>query len=239
MALTMRAMTWNLESHANPRFNPGSVANVMNNQDADLMGLQEVCRLTMEDLVKRLYGAGWASRGRGRGQIYRYHGATIPSVNCPVTGVSAFGNAIVSRLPLTNLTTRELPFWNEKRLIMGVDVGGLGVPVRAYCTHFSPGSLENGVDQVSPAAEFTDLDKGHKITFADFNYRPGNATVRSEFYGRFTEVDNPANQRPTHGTSKIDYVFVSKPGIQPSAASVPNARGASDHNPLWADLEVT
>src|SRR2546423_13538623 len=119
MALPMRAMTWNLASPANPHFNPGSVAKVMNNQDPDVMGLQEVCRLTMEDLVKRLYGAGWASRGRGRGQIYRYHAATIASVNCPVTGVSAFGNAIVSRLPLSNLTTRVLPFWKERRPVTG------------------------------------------------------------------------------------------------------------------------
>ena len=68
MAPVMRVMTWNIESHANPHFNPGSVANVVNNQDPDLMGLQEVCRLTMEDLVSRLYGAGWANRRRGYGQ---------------------------------------------------------------------------------------------------------------------------------------------------------------------------
>src|SRR5438270_121376 len=114
-----------------------------------------------------LYGAGWASRGRGRGQIYRYHGATIPSVHCPVTGVSAFGNAIVSRLPLSNLTTRVLPFWKERRLIMGVDVGGFSFPVRAYCVHLSPGCLENGVDQVNPAARFTDPDDAHIVRFGD------------------------------------------------------------------------
>src|SRR2546421_3421730 len=238
MALTMVVMTCNLESHANPRFNPGSVANVMNNQDPDVMGLQEVCRLTREDLVKRLYGAGWASRGRGRGQIYRYHGATIASVNCPVTGVSAFGNAIVSRLPLSNLTTRVLPFWKERRLIMGVDVGGFSFPVRAYCVHLSPGCLENGVDQVNPAARFTDPDDAHKVRFGDFNYRPDHSKVQSAFYRRFTEVDHPTN-RPTHGDAKIDYMFVSTHRFQIRGVSVPNSRGASDHRPLWADLELT
>jgi endonuclease/exonuclease/phosphatase family metal-dependent hydrolase len=237
MAPVMRAMTWNIESHANPHFNPGSVANVMNNQDPDIMGLQEVSRLTMENLVSRLYGAGWPSRGRGHGQIYRYHAATIASIKSPVTGVSAFGNAIVSRLPLSNLTTRVLPFWNEKRLIMGVDVGGFSFPVRAYCTHFSPGSLEHGVDQVDPAAKFTDPDNAHKLRFGDFNYTPRNPTVRSAFYGRFTEVDDPTN-RPTHGDAKIDYVFVSKRGFQIVRVDVPNSRSASDHRPLWADLEL-
>jgi endonuclease/exonuclease/phosphatase family metal-dependent hydrolase len=236
MATVIRAMTWNIESHANPNFNPGSVANVVNNQDPDIMGLQEVSKLTMENLVSRLHGAGWASRGRGQGRIYRYHAATIASIHSPVTGVSAFGNAIVSRLPLSNLTTCVLPFWKEKRLIMGVDVGGLRFPVRAYCTHLSPGSLEHGVDQVDPAAKFTDPDNAHKIRFGDFNYTPRNATVQSAFYGRFVEVD-PTN-RPTHGDAKIDYIFVSKGGFQILKASVPNSRGASDHRPLWADLAL-
>ena len=89
MASVIRAMTWNIESHANTHFHPGSIANVVNNQDPDLMGLQEVCWLTMEDLVKRLYGAGWARRGHGKGKIYRYHAATIPKIKCPATGVSA------------------------------------------------------------------------------------------------------------------------------------------------------
>ena len=71
MASVIRAMTWNIESHANTHFHPGSIANVVNNQDPDLMGLQEVCRLTMEDLVQRLYGAGWARRGRGTGHSGR------------------------------------------------------------------------------------------------------------------------------------------------------------------------
>jgi endonuclease/exonuclease/phosphatase family metal-dependent hydrolase len=237
MARVLRAMTWNIESHANPRFNPGSVANVMNNQDPDIMGLQEVSRLTMENLVSRLYRAGWAGRGRGQSRIYRYHAATIASISSPVTGVSAFGNAIVSRLPLSNLTTRVLPFWKEKRLVMGVDVGGCSYPVRAYCTHFSPGSLEHGVDQVDPAAKFTDPDHDHTIRFGDFNYTPRNASVQSAFYGRYAEVD-PAN-RPTHGDAKIDYVFVSRRGFQIIRANVPNSRGASDHRPLWADLELT
>ena len=237
MASVIRAMTWNIESHANTHFNPGSVANVLNNQDPDIMGLQEVCRLTMEDLVKRLYGAGWAHRGRGQGRIYRYHAATIENLNCPATGVSPFGNAIVSRLALSNLTTQNLPFWKERRLIMGVDVGGLSFPVRAYCMHLSPGSLEDGVDQVTPAAKFAETHNARELIFGDLNYMPGKVAVREAFYGRFVEVDQATN-RSTHGDSKIDYVFVSKQGFRITRSDVPNSRGASDHRPLWADLEL-
>jgi endonuclease/exonuclease/phosphatase family metal-dependent hydrolase len=121
---------------------------------------------------------------------------------------------------------------------MGVDVGGFSFPVRAYCAHLSPGCLENGVDQVSPAARFTAPDDVHKIRFGDLNYKPGNATVQSAFYGQFTEVDQPTN-RPTHGDAKIDYVFVSTHRFQILRVNVPNSRGASDHRPLWADLELT
>jgi endonuclease/exonuclease/phosphatase family metal-dependent hydrolase len=230
-------MTWNLESHANPHFNPGSVANVMNNQDPDVMGLQEVCRSTMEDLVTRLRNAGWARRGQGRGHVYRYHGATRVSVRCPGGAVSAFGNAIISRLPLGGLTTRFLPFWRENRLIMGVSVGGLPAPVHAYCLHLSPGSLEHRVDQVTAAAAFVAPGDERKLVLGDFNYRPENQTVRQTFYERFIEVDQEAGRR-THGDAKIDYVFVSKDGFRICRAHVPNSGAASDHFPLWADLEL-
>jgi endonuclease/exonuclease/phosphatase family metal-dependent hydrolase len=76
-----------------------------------------------------------------------------------------------------------------------------------------------------------------KLIFGDVNYKPGKVAVREAFYGRFVEVDQATN-RSTHGDSKIDYVFVSKQGFRITRSDVPNSRGASDHRPLWADLEL-
>jgi endonuclease/exonuclease/phosphatase family metal-dependent hydrolase len=225
----VRILSWNIASNR-AGFYPSWIANTIYGHDADLCLLQEVRRDSMEAVVSTLYRRGWGST------IRRYLAPALP-----IGG--GFGPAVIARLPLSDARAVVLPECGEARAVLRCHVGGLGVPFRAYSTHFSPRLCR--VVQAHAAADWIAGD-ACDAAYPGFAWRQvvgfdANATwgetlepfVRPQWHEvmGFTPTFPAADP-----TVKIDYLFADH-RLDAVETMVPPT-SSSDHRPLIADVEV-
>lgn len=226
-------MTYNVKGNVSQRegvWFPGVVADAIAAENADVIGLQEVCNWQLVDMVDRLGGQGWK---------YARHVTTVTGTNvCGGPAMEgAYGIGILSKLPLEDIEATALPVHNEARAVMSATIRPGGFPVRVFNTHLSPGA---GLVQTAAVAQETAADSTpSKVLTGDLNVRHTETAALAPFADlSFREVD-PQN-RPTIDAAipyaKIDYIWVSGP-VAIDQAQVPKPPlEASDHLPLWADL---
>jgi endonuclease/exonuclease/phosphatase family metal-dependent hydrolase len=216
------------------------IAEVIAELGADIVGLQEL------DL----------SRPRSRGvdqagviaEQLGWHRYFHPAMR---TGEEHYGNAILSRYPLTLRQACDLPgagtfYCRESRVAISMDVETpLGV-VHIINTHFGLGRSERlrqaqllNEEWLAAGSSETPL-----ILLGDFNSLPGSRTHRTlvQHLRDVRKLVSPVRSFRTFPTSfpafAVDHIFVNA-ALQPLGLDVhrsPLARVASDHYPLVAEF---
>ncbi|MBM4131613.1 endonuclease/exonuclease/phosphatase family protein [bacterium] len=178
----------------------------------------------------------------------------------PPGAAKRYGNAILTRLPITSWAEVKLPPLDDWRVAAHARLGlPDGRALDAYVTHLH--HTEEGAairaEQVAGLLAFIDSTRTADVAAAalllggDFNAEPDRAELTPVF-ARFTDalafahpdLDLPAGATfgPATGTTprRIDYLFCEPSRLKPVAARIvlgaPNAAGVwgSDHCGVWA-----
>lgn len=241
----LRIMTYNTHGcvGTDGKLAPERIAQVIARLQPDVVALQEIdvgrSRSDREHQAERI--AEYLQ------MAYHFH----PSFEVEE---GAYGNAILSRFPITWVKTGELPRGNgagrrEPRGVMwaGIDVHGttvqvlnthLGLSVRERRAQAQWLLSEEGLGQHTSGQPL--------VLCGDFNALPASWPMR-KLRARLKDVQQALpGHRPratfySHFPSvRIDYILA-EPSMEVSAVHVPRstlARSASDHLPLVADLKL-
>ena len=217
------------------------IAEVIQESRADLAGLQEL------DLSRQR--SGGVDQSAMIADKLGWHRYFHPAMR---TGDEHYGDAIVSRFPLTLHRTAELPglppsYCREKRGAISVDAETpLGV-VRVVNTHLGLGWSER-LDQARylVSADWLDADAHDRpfILLGDLNCLPGSRPYRAltRHLRDVRRLVHPFRLFRTFPTFfpmlAVDHIFVNR-SLRPLRMRIhrsPLARVASDHFPLIAEL---
>ena len=158
-----------------------------------------------------------------------------------------FGNAILSRYPITAFEKIQIPdpevkdedAYYETRCVIKADIKINEKDIVVFGSHFGLANSEkkNAVDTVK-----TLLDQCCKphVLMGDFNMEPDDQKLKL-IYDRMIDTavyfDEPKLSFPADNPRiKIDYIFISK-GIRAINADIPDLV-ASDHRLVVADIEI-
>lgn len=192
-------------------------------QNADIVALQE------------MDGPGVERMARALGLSYVYYPAAVHK-----TGKKDFGNALLVRGIIEEDRKLILPHKSRIRLMHRVAVAATirlpgGLRLRVYAVHLeAPGDLwpSQRYDQVKAVLDDARGFPGPVVVAGDFNNRDRvGKTFQDDGYVWVSE----ALQR-TISFFGWDHVFVRGLPPGPWRAGVGRHGGASDHNPVWAEL---
>lgn len=152
-----------------------------------------------------------------------------------------FGNAILSRYPLSQSGRVNLPhdgrFGRTHRIAVAATADIVGTPVRIYSVHMAtrieitPGQRN---DQMRAVLADADRWNSRVILGGDLNDRAPSFVAVERGYTWLTD-----EMPRTTISGRLDHLFVGGLPTTPwSAGTVPDARGASDHRPIWATLPM-
>lgn len=176
----------------------------------------------------------------------------VPSMRngAPGTTDEDRGNAILSTLPLSDLTAIELPLENQRRVALGATVnaaspGRGSMPLRLVCTHFTNMVLhhlfvlsESGRLRQARALTRVLPADGPLIVGGDFNSWFG---YRDAAFKELARVVPPAasdDRRATFGPLRLDHVLLRLPDGWRASVRRAGSRYGSDHYPLVAVLDA-
>ena len=212
---------------------------------ADLVLLQEV----------ESYPEEGESRACAAAKQLDLNCAYAPGYGLPNGG--SHGVAILSRFPLTDLEITELPYNNTvlnsaRRVALGATVDAGRGPVRIYAVH-----LDNRINpvervqQLAPVFDAADQRDLPTVIAGDMNTSSflwigslipvpsGSQDDRLESFVRmrgFTTPVTGAGATSTWLGMRLDAVYTR--GVDVGAYQVETDVRASDHLPMWADLEL-
>lgn len=201
---------------------------------ADIIGLQEV----RSEGVSKDYEAQAKIIAEKLG-FYCYFAEAIR-----FNGVNPYGNALVSRYPITAAETILIPdpkvrgydgYYETRCLLKAtVDVGsGLTVLVSHY--GLNPDEQKNAVETV-----VSNIGTEPCVLMGDFNVQPDNPILNpiyQKLYDTAESFDSPKLSFPSDNpTVKIDYIFVSNDLVVDSA-DIPEII-SSDHRPHIATINL-
>ena len=218
------------------------VQRVIRSSGADVVGLQE---------VDRHYSArsNWVDQGAELARRLDMHlafGATIDE-EPPAPGRPRvqYGNAILSRYPITSSSLTLLPVTpgQEQRGLLKAVVDVPGVDLEVFNTHLSDGSATDRVQQATQIQQEIGTPKRPTILLGDMNATPEAPEITTldgvladawttvgEGPGYTFESKNPA--------ARVDYVFTSD-AVRPEQSQVViTDPGASDHLPVAVRLPL-
>lgn len=241
----MRIATFNIQHgcDADGTFNPASTVQTLQSINADLIGLQEVdsCfgkRSDFMDLARHLAGA--------LSMEAAFHRSLPAREVCDdTTDESGYGNAILSRFPITGVEHFFLPGTphGERRAVTFATVTTPSGMIRFATTHLTADSARARLIQARALRELIDLEDMPTILVGDLNATPFDWSywslmrtlrdIRSglrRFAGGFTHS-------AVFPWRRIDHILLS-PGLRATRSWVPNVR-TSDHRPLAADVKPT
>lgn len=211
------------------------IADVIRDNGADVIGLQEVDRHFSER-------SEWADQPAELAALLGYHvvfGANID--NDPPEGSEdriQYGTAILSRHPITdseNTYLHNTP-GQEQRGLLRATIDVRGTELNFYSTHLAASSQDDRIEQ---AAQIVDLvgDNDPAIVVGDFNAEPGAPeidTLDAAFVDVWAEVGKgDGSTYPAEDpTKRIDLIYAAG-GVKPLTAKVLHQRAeASDHLPV-------
>ena len=153
------------------------------------------------------------------------------------------GVALLSRLPLRELTRIDLPWhtcaWRP-RLAMGATIEFGGHRVRLFNVHIDPhGPLDNQHQQVEVVLEHAGRHDGPSVILGDFNTLSKQKAVEirklMESHGYLTPF--PTGTSTWRGAGlrfHADWIFVR--GVRVNRWGVVRPLSVSDHWPIWAEI---
>lgn len=176
----------------------------------------------------------------------------VPSMRNGEPGVTTEdrGNAILSSLPLSDLTAIELPLERQRRVALGATVtvtptGGGAVSLRLVCTHFTNMVMhhlwvlsESGRLRQARALAKVLPETGPLIVGGDFNAWFG---YRDAAFKEIARVVPPAasdDRRATFGPMRLDHLMARLPPGWRMSVTRAGSKYGSDHYPLVGILEA-
>jgi len=176
----------------------------------------------------------------------------VPSMRNGEPGVTTEdrGNAILSSLPLSDLTAIELPLERQRRVALGATVtvtppGGGATPLRLVCTHFTNMVMhhfwilsESGRLRQARALAKVLPESGALIVGGDFNAWFG---YRDAAFKEIARVVPPAasdDRRATFGPMRLDHLLARLPQGWRLSVKRAGDKYGSDHYPLVGTLET-
>jgi endonuclease/exonuclease/phosphatase family metal-dependent hydrolase len=216
------------------------IAEVIAELSADIVGLQEL------DLSRRR--SGGVDQTALIAQQLRWHYYFHPAMR---TGDEHYGDAVLSRYPLTLRRASDLPgpapfYCRENRVAISMDVETpLGL-VHVINTHFGLGRSERLLQAQLLNDEWLGANPPDTplILLGDFNSLPGSRPYRAlaQHLRDVRRLVEPARSFRTFPTSfpsfAVDHIFINA-ALRPLTLDVhrtPLARVASDHYPLVAEF---
>jgi endonuclease/exonuclease/phosphatase family metal-dependent hydrolase len=216
------------------------IAEVIEGQDPDAVGLQEVDRHWSErsDFVDQ---TSWLARRLG---MYAVFGANLDlDPLTPGAPRRQYGNAILSRHPIIGWDNIPLPRFDlhEQQGLLLARIKVRGAPLLFYNTHLDPNDAAERLAQAKAIRDLIGTPEEPFVLVGDFNATPGSPPIR-----HLTETMTDAWAKAGVGEgdtfnsvtpyARIDYVFTPPEAFIRTAAVVTTDPGASDHLPLTADL---
>lgn len=218
------------------------IADVINANDADIIGLQEVDhhfseRSDFEDQAK------WLANYL---EMHYVYGANLDYEPLQEgDGRRQYGTAVLSKYPillaenhlLTNIPYPENP--TEQRGLLETVINVEGHPIRFYNTHLDDQRAEQRELQIKEIQEIANQNEGTRIIVGDFNATSESAEIRMmavQYQDVFAELGQhhgftyPADQPDI----RIDYMFISE-DVQICSGEVIQTN-VSDHLPIMAEF---
>lgn len=246
IAQTLRVATYNVHGCVgiDRQRSEARIAEVIAGMSADLVGLQE-----LDSSRPRSAGVDQAALLAGQlGWKHCFHPAMRHADE-------QYGNAILSRFPLTIRRAAELPgvapwYCREKRVAIWAEAETHFGPVHIMNTHFGLSRSERLLQaQLLAGAEWLgSIGAGEPVVLlGDFNSLPGSRSHRL-LCDSLRDTRALASERrafrtfPTRfATLAVDHIFISRE-FELASLSVyrtPLSRIASDHYPLIAQLALS
>ncbi len=222
--MRVRALVWNVHGF---RSGLGAVADVIANEQPDVILLQESrSRRSARRLAKRL-GMGWVSSHR---MFNRVRNAVLYSSDWRLVSVK------IQDFPKLGRTIR--------RGFIAAELRRLGAPLTAVATHLGLAPRER-VHHARLLTDYLAGVNGPLVVGVDVNEGPDGTAARwisERLFDAFaTAGDGDGLTFPAKApTARIDYIFA-RDVTQVTASWVSRARNvrtASDHLPVVAELEI-
>jgi endonuclease/exonuclease/phosphatase family metal-dependent hydrolase len=233
---TIRVMTYNIHVGVgmDKKLDLQRIADVINKERPDLVGLQEVDRgverTQRKDEIVEL------------AQLTRMEYAFAP--NLDYQG-GKYGVAILSRFPIGRIDHRMYQNKREaeRRGMIRVEVKIDGKTVNFVTTHLDYQYQDGRLFEAEQMLEFLRDVKGPLIIVGDFNDEPSGTTYKlmlnqfDDAWLQSRQTTNGLSYPADKPTKRIDYAFVRKSdGLKVKKARVVDTL-ASDHIPLVAEVE--
>lgn len=211
--------------------------------DADLIGLQEVCRDAARDALPELLGA---IENRGGPVYYTLRADTHLAWDQYQEGI-----ALLSRWPLADATIVDLPPGAFPRKAAVARIAAPGGPIVAAATHLSFGAARADIRrqqlaEVRAAVDALRTAGEPAIIAGDLNETPTGAAITAAIAAGYADAwtaARPGDPGPTvpadAPVARIDYVLTRALTATAAARFLDTPSGAlwpSDHLGVWADL---
>jgi endonuclease/exonuclease/phosphatase family metal-dependent hydrolase len=176
----------------------------------------------------------------------------VPSMRNGEPGVTTEdrGNAILSTLPLSNLTAIELPLERQRRVALQATVsvpgpGGTALPLHLVCTHFTNMVMhhlwvlsESGRLRQARALSTVLPAEGALVVAGDFNAWFGDRDAAVKELAKVVPHVSSEDRRATFGPMRLDHVLARLPPGWRTTVRRADSRYGSDHYPLVAIIEA-
>lgn len=229
----IRIMTYNLHNGFNTKgyLDMEALARVIEENDPDIVVLQEISR-------------GWLISGRLDMLTWLSQRLDMPYVSGP-TADPFWGNAILSRYPITEYKNYDLPPGDlviKRGLIsVSIDLGG-GDTLRIIATHFHHVDGDSDIRQLQSAA-IIDFWNGtsQTVILGDFNAEPADPEIQILKQAGLVDITASIEPPPVYTfhsddpSQRIDYIWVT-PDLTAGEVSVVLST-ASDHLPVIAIID--
>lgn len=230
---SVRVMDYNLHDAVNTdgHVDPETLARVIEESGADIVGLQEVSR-------------GWLVWGGMDMLTWLSQRLDMPYVWGP-TADEQWGNAILSRYPIRNVEFYPLPP-DDLLLLRGFIWTEIDVDATVLTfidTHFSDKVELDDARAIQASTIISTWNhQPMTIIMGDFNALPDSLTVTMMLEAGLIDISREIGEQPTYTyysanpDHQIDYIFVT-PDLGYSHFVIPQTT-ASDHLPLVATIEL-
>lgn len=154
-----------------------------------------------------------------------------------------YGNALLSRFPITRHQRHYLASDRERRSLLQAEIAVDGHSVTVCTTHLGL-DQEERTKQVETITQALEDETGPVVLMGDFNMRPDNPLLRSlspelhkvPLREAVTTFIGPQSEKAENGIVEIDHIFISGAAHSNSAWTQPTT--ASDHHPVLARVRL-
>jgi len=239
-------MTFNIRhgQGMDDRVDLGRIAAEIKRSGADIIALQEVDRsLSRSGVIDQT-----AQLAQQLGMEYCYSAsedaanntrlAQLIHDNNAATGKNGgYGNALLSRFPITDQQSHYLASDRERRSVLQTKINAGVRDINVFATHLGL-DLEEQMAQMRTIVELLKHTSGDVILMGDFNVRP-DSPVLAQLPSRLSKVLLSGNITTFAGRKddvvEIDHIFTN---LTPLKSAWTQPTTASDHHPVLAQLDL-